>query len=61
MHISFHLPGEAQEWYPFLIHKILTECEDLLGLHFPVQMTGSTQTSMKYLIKYFHLTLIWKT
>lgn len=61
MHIFFPVLGEADEWYNFLIHKILTECKNILELHFPVQMTHSVQTSMKHLIKYFHLTLIWKT
>lgn len=55
MHIFFHMLGEAEEWYIFLIHKILTECKDILGLHSPLQMTGCAQTSMECLIKYFRV------
>lgn len=51
---------EAEEWYTFLIHKILTERKDILGLHFPLQMTAAAQTSMKCLIKYFPVGLIWR-
>lgn len=55
MHIFFHVLGKADKWYTFLLHKILTECKDIFRLHSSVQMTDSVQTSMKYLIKYFHL------
>lgn len=42
----------------FLIHKILTEGKDILGLHLPLQMTVGAQTSTKCSIKYFPVSLI---
>lgn len=49
---------QPDECYTSLIHNILTEYQDILGMHFPVQLNSSAQTSMKYLIKYIHLNVL---
>lgn len=52
-HIFFHMLAEAEEWYTFLMHKILTGCKDISGFHSALQMIGYAQNSMECLIKYF--------